>query len=265
MPVVKKYYTVSEKLAILKILNRRRLDNNSSYHEIARELGVDPSQLRRWEQQSAKLEAFYSKRKRNAKALHDGYKSQLSHIEEELLEYIFEGCEQGLPMTIRLVTAKASELDDTFRRKSMVAKEHAIRRFVKAHGLVHRVHTHESQRSLAEAEEQATEFVLQMRPLLAERNRSQDYIINMDQTPIFSLWSHGQLLVPLVHGLFMFVPQPRRQCELQFQCALLPLEECFLRSLFSKASQMEEFSVNLQDTTKGLSMLSRRMLGWTKE
>jgi len=185
MPVVKKYYTVSEKLAILKILNRRRLDNNSSYREIARELGVDPSQLRRWEQQSAKLEEFYAKRKRNAKALHDGYKSQLSHIEEELLEYIFEGCEQGLPMTIRLVTAKASELDDTFRRKSMVAKEHAIRRFVKAHGLVHRVHTHESQRSLAEAEEQATEFVLQMRPLLAERNRSQDYIINMDQTPIF--------------------------------------------------------------------------------
>ena len=193
MPISKRYYTVAEKLAILAELKSRRLDGHSSYRQIARDLGVDPSQLRRWEQQSTKLEEFKEKRKRQAKALHDGCKSQLSDIEEELLRYIFESREQGIAMTIRLVTAKACELDSTFCRKSTVAKEHAICRFVKAHGLVHRVHTHESQRSLAEAEEQAIEFVNEMHPVMAQTFRSEDFILNMDQTPIFFQWFHGQL------------------------------------------------------------------------
>ena len=52
----KRYYTVTEKLAIVEAMNKhKQTEENISFRPIARDLGVDPSQLRRWEQQSTKL------------------------------------------------------------------------------------------------------------------------------------------------------------------------------------------------------------------
>lgn len=170
---------------MLATLDRRLREEDISYRQVAMDLGVDPSQLRRWEQQVDKLRAFHAQRRRGVKALHDGYRSQLHAIQEDLLRYIFESREQGFTVSVSMVAFKASELDGAFRRKSDIAKDRAIRRFVKSHGLVHRVHTHESQRSLAEVEAQAIEFVDEIRPWMTEPHRHEDFIINMDQTPIF--------------------------------------------------------------------------------
>ena len=60
-----------------------------------------------------------------------------------------------------------------------------MRRFVLSHGIVHRVHTHQSQRSASEVRGEAQDWMQTIRPMLFGNHRNQDYIINMDQTPIF--------------------------------------------------------------------------------
>lgn len=99
--------------------------------------------------------------------------------------FIFECREQGMCVSVRMVVQKACELDNSVRRKSDRAKDQSICRFVKAHGLVHRVHTHESQRPPHEVANEAIEFIVRIRPLLVGMFRHEDWIINVDQTPVF--------------------------------------------------------------------------------
>jgi transposase-like protein len=112
-----------------------RQNENVSLREIARGLDVDPSQLHRWRKQYPELQRFHDEKRISVKALHCGRTSQLHEIEDALLSFISGNREQGIPVSIRMVTMKASELDDAFRKKSSIAKDHAIRRFVKSHVL----------------------------------------------------------------------------------------------------------------------------------
>jgi transposase-like protein len=189
--MVRKSYSVSTKLAMVNTLERRIEENNDSLRAVAKDLGVDASQLRRWSQQRTKFEAMVSgtggelRVRAASQTVHSGRQSCLNNIEEELLAFIFEHRENGLAVSIRMVTTKACQLDGDFRRKTARAKDQAIRRFVKSHNLVHRVHTHQSQENIADVQDRATDWIQQMRPILIGEHRQQRFIINMDQTPIF--------------------------------------------------------------------------------
>ena len=146
---------------------KERTENGDSLRAIARELMVDSTQLRRWLKQADQIrENVKTKGSGSSSTLHAGRLSCLKHIEDDLLMFIFECREQGMSVSIRMVTLKACDLDQTFRRKSDRARDQSIRRFVKSHGLVHRVHTHESQRPPHEVENEAREFIVRIRPLL---------------------------------------------------------------------------------------------------
>ena len=62
----------------------------------------------------------------NAASVHRGRKSCLHDIEEDLLAFIFEHREQGLAVSIRMVTMKASQIDAKFRHKTARAKDNTI-------------------------------------------------------------------------------------------------------------------------------------------
>ncbi|KAG7345984.1 transposase [Nitzschia inconspicua] len=147
----RKRYSISQRLSMARMLQTRS-DNGESLRSIARDLEVDPSQLRRWRSQIPQFEESLTPRhgtsvNAGAGSTHRGRKSILHEVEDKLLEYIWEQREQGLPVSIRMVTAKASQLHASFRHKTARAKDHAVRRFVASHGIVHRVHTHRSQES----------------------------------------------------------------------------------------------------------------------
>ena len=59
-----------------------------------------------------------------------------------------------------------------------------MKRFVKAHGLVHRMGTHKSKRHPSEAMGEALDFMQVTRPKLTLLCRHHDYILIMDQTPV---------------------------------------------------------------------------------
>ena len=61
----------------------------------------------------------------------------------------------------------------------------SVSRFMKKTGLSHRMATHKAQRHPSEVEGEALQFLDVIRPVLLEHNRHPDFVINMDQTPVY--------------------------------------------------------------------------------
>ena len=101
-----------------------------------------------------------------------------------LLSFIFELCETGMAVTNTIVLLKAAQICRDFHEKSHSAQYYIVRRFIKIHGLVYRMGTHVLQRALAETESEAHDFIMVTRPKVSDPCRHQDYVLNMDQTPI---------------------------------------------------------------------------------
>ena len=181
--MARKFYTINQKLNMVRALEER--SDTESVSSIARKFGVDTAQLRRWKAQKPLFESYNMRRRGTKLTIHRGNKCSFDDIEEELLSFIFEQRETGIPVSIRMVNTKASQLHSGFRAKSRRAKDSAIRRFVSAHGLVHRVHTHQSQKRMEEVYDTAKDWLVNIRPMLLGPTRDKRFIINMDQTPIF--------------------------------------------------------------------------------
>jgi hypothetical protein len=113
-----------------------------------------------------------------------GRESMRKGNEAELLRFIFELREQGMGVTTTMVMLNASSVSRDFREKSRNAQYHAARRFILSHGLVHRMATHESQKDPRAIAAEALDFVTSIRPQLTQPCCHQDFILNMDQTPV---------------------------------------------------------------------------------
>ncbi|KAL7569581.1 hypothetical protein ACA910_009553 [Epithemia clementina (nom. ined.)] len=125
--MARKQHSISQKLAMVRTLDQRTRNNRDALRLVARDLGVDPSQLRRWKAQSTRFEEMLSNRKgarvnAAAASVHTGRKSCLHGIEEDLLSFIMESRDQGLAVSIRMVMTKASQLDGQFRETWMVER-----------------------------------------------------------------------------------------------------------------------------------------------
>ena len=185
-------WTNRQKLAVLADV-QQRMDAGEKLRVIARSLGIQPIQLRKWRLAKSLLEDS----DKSAQSLCAGRKSILGPVEEALIRWFFELREQGMAISVKMMIVKASELSHTFRRKSARAKDLSMRRFLKSHRITIRAATHESQRAPEEVKGEALDFISIMRPLVAAPNRHQDFVINMDQTPIFFTMTPSTTLEPV--------------------------------------------------------------------
>ena len=97
----RKQFTISQKVSMIETLESQR-ENGKSHRSVARDLGVDASQLRRWKKQVAKLKELLKRmegRRLNttAKSVHNGRKSCLNNIEDDLLMFILEIVNKACP------------------------------------------------------------------------------------------------------------------------------------------------------------------------
>jgi len=83
-----------------------------------------------------------------------------------------------------LVIIKAESLRREFRDRSPRAQHASICQFIAHHGLVNHMGTRISQRHPRELEAIATHFMETVHPVVVGITRDQDFIINMDQSPI---------------------------------------------------------------------------------
>jgi transposase-like protein len=179
----KRRFSVKEKLCLVRQVKRRIDQDKVSIRTACRDLNIGHSLYLEWTKQ---LYALNEAKKRNsrAKSLCFGRASILKPVEAELTRFIFELREQGIGVTTPMVRLKAISLATDFSEKSQDAQYQAVHRFVKSLGLVYRVSTTESQKDPRETLAQSVDFLRNMHPKLTQPCRHEDWIINMDQTPI---------------------------------------------------------------------------------
>jgi hypothetical protein len=154
---------------------------------------IAPKQYRTWSKNQGQLNAWKNSK---AKSCDTGPNLSLQDIEKELLNFIFELREQGIPVQISAVVVKASALmqPSWSQSRTRLAKYQVVARWIKRHSLVHRMGTHESQRAPSETAALALDYMKSIRPKVMEPNRSKEFILNMDQTPVpFSFHSKRTL------------------------------------------------------------------------
>ena len=179
-PTIKRRrFTNSERMAMVRSV-KRRVAAGESIRGACRSLNIIPKQYREWNATMKEI----SECRPQAKSICKGCPSQLDPIESDLLKFVFELREQGFAVSTSTIVVKASTLMREFREKSARAKEQVVMRWIKRHSFVYRMGTHESQRAPAETSSLSADYIARMQPKLAEPNRSQDFILNMDQTPI---------------------------------------------------------------------------------
>jgi transposase-like protein len=174
-------YTIKRKLDMIAIATDL-LGVGRSQRSVAQELGIQPSQLRRWLRQEEELKKANNKQ---AMTVCKGGTSSIDSIEDELLKWIFELRETGMSLSFRMIVIKAGEHLPEFRRKAFWSKYQCVRRWALRHQWVIRCSTHETQRPPHEIVEEAKSFVLSIGPRLVSTFRHQRWILNMDQTPVF--------------------------------------------------------------------------------
>ena len=96
---------------------------------------------------------------KKAKSLCKGRPSTLVPYTDPLLSYIFKLHETGMAVSYTTVLLKAASVSRVFREKSQKAQYSMVKRFVKAHGLVHRMGTHKSQPHPSETMGEALDFM----------------------------------------------------------------------------------------------------------
>jgi len=182
-------YSNANKLAMLRYLERQ-IAKGVSIRVACSEINIDPARYREWKKQREVLIL----RNPTAKSIDKGRTSILQNYQEQLLRFIFEKREQGAEVTILMVALQAASLSQDFREKSRGAQLKSAARFVAKHEYVYRTGTNVSQRSPESMQTEAADFMAQTRPLLQEKNRSTEFIINMDQTPVYFTLQRGRTL-----------------------------------------------------------------------
>jgi hypothetical protein len=94
-----------------------------------------------------------------AKSIHRGKDSCLTVHTQELLQFTFQLCEQGMAVSVRMVALRAAQLSEQFHEKSRDAQYHSTRRFTRSKGLMFRLGTNESQRSPGEVAAEALDYM----------------------------------------------------------------------------------------------------------
>ena len=173
-------FSLQEKLCILQNV-RQRTHNGSSQAAACRALNVHEKQVIEWTKQFQNLKESSNKK---AKSLCKGRSSILVPLTDPLLSFIFELRETGMAVSINMIVLKAAHLSRPFHEKSSKAQYHIVNRFVKSHGMVHRMGTHVAQKAPSESMGEARDYMEVTRPKMLEPSRHQDYVLNMDQTPV---------------------------------------------------------------------------------
>jgi hypothetical protein len=184
MPTRKKI-SLREKINLASMVRRIRSSsdqNKPSLKALARSRGVSPFQLRKWERQ---LDSLIQQPNLTKCSLNEGRKSFLAPIKDRLLFWLSNIRQDGIPVSVRMLTVKAMEMLPTFSGKSTDAKYMAVYRLLKSHGYTIRSKTRVSQASAASVRELCTQFMRYVRPLLVTEDRDKNWILNMDQTAVF--------------------------------------------------------------------------------
>jgi len=124
-------------------------------------------------------------------SLHKGPASILDELEQELVEYITMWRMKGFPVSRMSIVRKVGQLRPDFGEKSLAARKMSVSRFLTRNQLTHRVATHKAQRCPGEVRNEALAYLEVQVPRVNDSCHHQDFILNMDQTPMYQAMAEG--------------------------------------------------------------------------
>ena len=169
-------------MKIVRAVESAITTENLHLNVAATRFGVSPSCVVNWRK---KADALSDSSVENNCTLHKGPTSIVSDLKEELLEFIERWRVKGFPITRMGLARKIGRMKPEFLHRSYGARMMAISRFLAANNLTHRVATHKAQRSPGEVSAEALAFLEVQVPRANDPSRHQDFVMNMDQTPVY--------------------------------------------------------------------------------
>jgi DNA-binding transcriptional regulator YiaG len=177
-----KSYTSSKKTRTVQAVDRLVEEENLHQNVAAGRLGMDPCNIRRWHQNKTALSGSSVE---NKLSLHKGPSSIIDDIKDDLIAFIVHWREKGFPLTRMGLVRKVGRMKPEFNEKTLQARKMAISRFLARNHLTHRVATHKAQREPGEVRGEALAHLEVQVPRVNDTCRHQDFIMNMDQTPVY--------------------------------------------------------------------------------
>ena len=178
--MTRKYRTIGQKLAILKKLDQA-LEEGRSACSFAWAHDICPKVLRDWKKQELQLAVMPKKKK----TLHRGRESTIKHLEEELLAWFNTQRALGGVLSYRILQARTCRLHCEFREIDHEQQYGRIRCLCHANGIVIRRTTTTSKKKPEEVEQEARQWLDNVRPMITAPGVNRRYVLNMDQTPVF--------------------------------------------------------------------------------
>jgi hypothetical protein len=138
-------YTARRKRGLVAALNRM-IAEGMTLRAAVEELCVSAANLSKWASQGmGEIDHLDKILRSKKKAALNGPSSQLKAIEDGLLRYIFEKCDQGVEVSTFTVVLRASFLSPEFREKSFTACCSCVKRFL--HAILSRIEWARTRRS----------------------------------------------------------------------------------------------------------------------
>ena len=171
---------MKEKMDILQKINERIQRDKWSITKAGTAYGIHRKQYIDWKKHAPAMMSFNPR----LKSMTVGRVPALAELNDQLLQFVFEMRERGMVLSTRMIVMKANTLCRTFREKSDSSKYRQGWRWQKRNKLVQRIATHESQKDPRETVSEALDFVQVERSKFSQSCRHQDFLMNMDQTPV---------------------------------------------------------------------------------
>ncbi len=185
------HYSIAQKISYVSYakLLRHMEEDLASMTTVADEWGVSPSSLSRW---INKLPIYHhiAETDQVRFSLAAGRHGQLEDIGSELLVYIDNLREKGYAVSRKMIVVQSTRLlgpDSAFSLKSFAARGQSVSRWMASKvGLTTRTDTHQAQALPQTVLLTALDFIVNIaRPAVSWEYRHPDFIMNMDETPVY--------------------------------------------------------------------------------
>jgi hypothetical protein len=157
-------------------------EDGVSFIRAAENLQVSAQSVRRWRASFQVQDTTNPQGRDDATQNHRGPAGFLDDIQEELISFVSEWRDRGMPVTRFALVRKIGRLKREFLLKSSTARLMCISRFLSVNNLVHHVAIHTAQRPPDEVHEDAKSHLVVAVPKCVGPTRDPRFVLNMDQT-----------------------------------------------------------------------------------
>jgi len=142
----RRIYTLAKSRQIVTLVDRAVQEDGVSFIRAADNLQVSGHSVRRWRVALVALQDPTNPQVRNgAESHHRGPLGFLDDIQEELIAFVTNWRDRGMPVTRFALVRKIGQLKPAFLEKTGTACLMCVLRFLSTNNLVHRVATHTAQ------------------------------------------------------------------------------------------------------------------------